>query len=135
MSDKKYKLKLKQVGARRIEVISDKWSFIVDLKEDFGGQNSGPDPSELVAAALGTCELLTGVVWASRRHATEIQNAEAEVTWEYGEKPERVSSINVVIRNVADQLGDNAAAFKAIAKGCTIAKTLKIPPELNLEIE
>ncbi len=135
MSDKVYKLKLKLIGPRKIEVISDKWSFVVDLKPEFGGQDSGPDPSEMVAAALASCELLTGVVWASRRHGKELHDVEAEVTWEYGEKPERVSSINVTIRNVADQLGDTAAAFKAIAKGCTISKTLKIPPQLNLEVE
>lgn len=135
MSDQDYKLTLKLVGPRKVEVISDKWSFVVDLKQEFGGQDSGPDPSELLAAALASCELLTGVVWASRRHGKELQNVEAEVTWEYGEKPERVSSINVVIKNVADQLGDKRDAFQAIAKGCTIAKTLKNAPELDLAIE
>jgi putative redox protein len=135
MSDKEYKLKLKQVGARKIEVISDKWSFVVDLKERFGGENSGPNPSELVAAAVASCEVLTGVVWASRRHGKELQNVEAEVTWEYGEKPERITNINVVIRNVADQLGDKTAAFKGIARGCTVSKTLKNPPDLELAVE
>ena len=41
----------------------------------------------------------------------------------------------MVIRNVAAQLGDKTAAFKAIAKGCTGSKTLKTPPELSLEVE
>jgi putative redox protein len=135
MSNQEYKLRLRQIGSRKLEVVSDKWSFVVDLKEEFGGENSGPDPSELVAAALAACEVLTGVAWASRRHATELQDVEAEVTWEYGEKPERISSINVVIKNVADRLGENTAAFKAIVKGCTISKTLKVPPELELEVE
>lgn len=135
MSDQVYKLKLRQIGPRKMEVVSDNWSFVVDLRERYGGDNSGPNPSELLVAAVASCEALTGVVWASRRHGKELQNVEAEVTWEYGEKPERISSINVVIRNVAAQLGDKTAAFKAIAKGCTVSKTLKTSPELDLEVE
>ena len=55
------KLKLKQVGPRKMEVVSDNWSFVVDLKEQFGGEDSGPNPSELTAAAVASCEVLTGV--------------------------------------------------------------------------
>lgn len=129
------KLKLKQIGARKMEVSSDNWSFVVDLKEKFGGENSGPNPTELAAAAVASCEALTGVVWASRRHRIELRDLEAEVEWEFAEKPERISRIDVTIRNVSAQLGDKTDAFKAIAKGCEISKTFKIPPELTLKVE
>ena len=131
------KLKLKQIGPRKMEVLSDNWSFVVDLKEKFGGEDSGPNPSELTAAAVASCEVLTGVFWASRRHNVELRDLEAEVQWEYGEKPERISRIDVVIRNVGTQLGDEnkIRAFTGIAKGCTVTKTLKIQPELTLKVE
>ena len=131
------KLKLKQVGPRKMEVVSDNWSFIVDLKEQFGGEDSGPNPSKLTAAAVASCEALTGVFWAARRHEIELTGIEAEVTWEYGNKPERISRIDVVIRNVASQLNDpkKMRAFEGIAKGCTVTKTLKITPELTLKVE
>jgi putative redox protein len=129
------KLLLKQTGPRKVEVISDKWSFIVDLKEQFGGENSGPNPSELFTAAVASCEMLTGVVWASRRHDIELKDLEAEVEWEYEEKPERIAKIDVTIRNVADQLGDKIKAFTAIAQGCTVTKTLKIQPDTTLKVE
>jgi len=80
-----------------MEVVSDKWSFVVDLKEEFGGEESGPNPSEFTAAALASCEALTGVVWAARRHRIELRDIEAEVSWEYGEKPERISGKNRAI--------------------------------------
>jgi len=118
-----------------MEVSSEDWSFVVDLKKQFGGENSGPNPSELMAAAVASCEVLTGIVWASRRHDLELENLEAEVQWEYEEKPERISRIEVVIRNAVGQLGARSEAFKAIAKGCTVTKTLKITPELTLRIE
>jgi len=118
-----------------MEVVSDNWSFVVDLPEQSGGENSGPNPSELVAAAVASCEALTGIVWSSRRHGKELSDLEAEVKWEYGERPERISRIHVRIRNVAAQLGSHADAFKAIAKGCTVTKTFKIPPELDLTVE
>jgi uncharacterized OsmC-like protein len=129
------KLLLKQTGPRKLEVISDKWSFIVDLKEQFGGENSGPNPSELFAAAVASCEMLTGVVWASRRHEIELKGLEAEVEWDYEERPERISKIDVTIRNAADQLGKNIKAFTAIAQGCTVTKTLKIQPDTTLKVE
>ncbi len=128
-------LKLKQIGPRKMEVISDRWSFVVDLKEKFGGEDSGPNPSELTAAALASCEVLTGVVWASRRHEIELRDIEAEVSWEYGEKPDRISRIDVTIRNVVSQLGEKTKGFTAIAKGCTISKTFKFQPELSLKVE
>lgn len=129
------KLKLKQVGPRKMEVISDDWSFVVDLKEQYGGENSGPNPSELTAAAVASCQALTGVVWASRRHGIELRGLEAEVEWEYGEKPDRISRIDVVIRNAASQLGDKTRAFIGMAKGCTVSKTLKMQPETSLTVE
>ncbi|MEI7449832.1 MAG: OsmC family protein [Desulfomonile sp.] len=129
------RLKLKQVGPRKMEVISDNWTFVVDLKEQYGGENSGPNPSELTVAALASCEVLTGVFWASNRHDIELRGLEAEVEWEYADKPDRISSIAVVIRNVANQLGEKTRAFTGIAKGCTITKTLKISPEMSLKVE
>ena len=76
-------LKLKQIGPRKMEVISDKWTFVVDLEAEFGGEDSGPNPSDLTAAALASCEVLTGIVWAARRHGVEFRDIEAEVTGEY----------------------------------------------------
>lgn len=118
-----------------MEVVSEQWKFTVDLKEAFGGQNKGPNPSELAAAALASCEVLTGIYWASKRHGLELENIEAEVEWEYGQKPDRITNFDVKIRNVQPQLGDRTRAFAAIAKGCTISKTLAMPPTLSLEVE
>lgn len=131
------KLKLKQIGPRKLEVSSDDWSYIVDLREKFGGENAGPNPSELLAGSVAACEVLTGVYWASNRHGIELRDVEAEVEWEYGQSPERVARVDVAIRNVGPQLGDEKKlkAFKGIAKGCLVTKTLKISPELNLDIE
>ena len=131
------KLTLKQIGPRKMEVLSDKWSFIVDLKEQFGGDDAGPNPSELMAAAVASCEVLTGIYWAAKRHQVELRDLNAEVRWDYETKPERISNIDVVIQNVADQLADEkkTRGFLGIAKGCTITKTLKIQPELTLRVE
>jgi uncharacterized OsmC-like protein len=129
------RLKLKQIGPRKLEVLSDKWSFIVDLKKRFGGEDSGPTPSELAAVALASCEVLTGVVWAENRYDIELRDLAADVSWEYEDKPERISRIDVTISNVSSQLEGKTKEFAAIAKGCTVAKTFKTPPQLNLKVE
>lgn len=128
-------LKLEQVGPRKLEVTGENWTFHVDLREQFGGENSAPNPSELAAAAVASCEVLTGIFWASQRHGIELRNVHAEVKWEYAEKPDRISKIEVSIKNVMAQLGEATRAFKGVAKGCTISKTLAIPPELTLKVE
>ncbi len=129
------KLKLIQTGPRCVTVMSDKWSFLVDLKEEFGGRNQGPNPSELVAAAVASCEMLTGIYWASRRHGVELENLEAEVEWEYGEKPDRITRFDVKISNVKDQLGEKTRGFAAMAKACTVSKTFAMPPVLTLDVD
>lgn len=129
------KLKLIQIGPRCVKVMSDHWSFLVDLKEEYGGKNQGPNPSELAAAAVASCEMLTGIFWASRRHGVELEHLEAEVEWEYGEKPDRISRFDVKIRGVQDQLGEKTKAFTAMAKACTVSKTFSMPPVMTLEVE
>ena len=131
----KMKLKLIQTGPRSVEVVSDRWKFLVDLKEEYGGKDEGPNPSELTAAAVASCEMLTGIFWASRRHGVELEKLEAEVEWEYGTKPDRITRFDVKIRGVKDQLGDKTRAFAAMAKACTVSKTFAMPPEMTLEVE
>ncbi|MGC8905829.1 MAG: OsmC family protein [Desulfomonilaceae bacterium] len=129
------KLKLIQTGPRSVEVVSDRWKFLVDLKEEYGGKDQGPNPSELTAAAVASCEMLTGIFWASRRHGVELEHLEAEVEWEYGTKPDRITRFDVKIRGVKDQLGDKTRGFAAMAKACTVTKTFAMPPEMTLEVE
>jgi uncharacterized OsmC-like protein len=86
---------------------------------------------------VAACEVLTAIYWASRRHSIELRDLEADVSWEYGEKPERISRIDVTISNVRDQLGDEKIerAFLGIAKGCTITRTLQMTPEMTTKLE
>jgi putative redox protein len=120
-----------------MEARTDKWTLVVDLRDEFGGEGSGPNPSELLVAAVASCETLTGVYWASHRHHTELTGLEAEVEWQYEHDPERISKIGVVIRNVASQLGDEAKlrGFKGVAKACTISRTLQHTPQLMTIVE
>jgi putative redox protein len=131
------RLKLTQTGPRRMEARTDKWTLVVDLREEFGGEGSGPNPSELLVAAVASCETLTGVYWASRRHDIELSGLEAEVEWQYERDPERISKIGVAIRNVAAQLEDEAMtrAFRGVARACTITRTLQHTPELAILVE
>ena len=66
--------KLKQIGPRKMEVISDKGSFVVDLGEKFGGDGSRPNPSELTAAAVASLR---------RAHGRRLgcQKAQNRIAW------------------------------------------------------
>lgn len=51
--------------------------WLADLPEDEGGQNKGPDPMEILAAALGACTSMTLRMYASRK---QMQLTQISVT-------------------------------------------------------
>ena len=50
----------------------------VDEPEEFGGEDSGPMPTELVAAALASC-FCVAIVWAARKKRIEVGDLEVQV--------------------------------------------------------
>ncbi len=49
-----------------------------DEPEEFGGQDTGPMPTELVAAALASC-FCVAIVWAARKRRIELGDLEVQV--------------------------------------------------------
>jgi putative redox protein len=76
------------------EITSDKHRFFSDEPKDAGGENAGPSPYELLAAALGACTSMTLGIYARRKqwplasvivrlkhsktHATDCADCETE---------------------------------------------------------
>ena len=51
-------------GRYQVEVHAGATTFLVDEPQAFGGLGSGPNPDDLMCAALGACTVMTVVVLA-----------------------------------------------------------------------
>jgi putative redox protein len=56
-----------RVGRYQMEVRAGGASFLVDEPESFGGLGSGPNPYDLLGAALGACTAMTLRLYADRK--------------------------------------------------------------------
>jgi putative redox protein len=55
------------VGRYQVEVHAGATSFLVDEPKAFGGLGSGPNPYDLICAALGSCTVMTVRLYAERK--------------------------------------------------------------------
>jgi putative redox protein len=66
-------------GSLRHEVWAGKHTLIADEPERLGGSDAGPNPYELLLAALGTCTSMTLIMYA-RRKGWPLEAVEVRLT-------------------------------------------------------
>lgn len=125
---------LRQVGEVQMQAEGDGWKLTFDVSPQYGGKHAGPEPTEMLAAALAACKALTGLVYA-RLKKIPLEGLTVRVEREYASKPQRVSRLKVAISGVGDQLGDRKERFIAAMNACPVANTLRNPPEIELSVE
>jgi putative redox protein len=54
-------------GAFQVRVATGDHSFLMDEPSSVGGLSSGPSPFDMLCAALGSCTLMTMMLYASRK--------------------------------------------------------------------
>jgi putative redox protein len=109
--------------------------LVTDVPIDRGGQNAGPSPTDLVAAALGSC-LLTTLAFLARRNELPIQGANATVVKELSpSKPQRISRLSVTIRvPQGGQISEpDRQRLSTAIEFCTVHHSLH--PEIDVPVE
>lgn len=61
-------------------------TFLADEPVDLGGQNSGPTPAEMLAAALASCTTITVQMYASRKE-WPLEEVIVDVEVDYTSEP------------------------------------------------
>ena len=109
--------------------------LVVDEPEEDGGGDSGPRPTELLAAALATCTAITLEMYAGRKD-WELGKVEVAVDFETpsAEAPPR---FHVRIKVPAQLSDEQRERLLVIARKCPVHRTLaskdaKIDDELEL---
>ncbi len=94
-----------------------------DAPKDNNGRGETFSPTDLVAAALGSC-LLTVMAISAEKDGLDMRGATAEVTKEMAANPRRVARLNVEIRMPSKIGKKDRDKLETIARTCPVAKSL-----------
>ncbi len=105
-------------------------SISTDAPQGSGGQGSCFSPTDLVAAALGSCILTTiGLVTERLDPAAEIR---IEIEKEMQATPRRVGSLKLTIHLPQHLSADECAQMERVAKACPVR--LSLHPDIRVEM-
>lgn len=98
-------------------------SVRVDEPEDNGGADTGPKPTELLAAALASCTAITVEMYAERK-GWDLGEVEVRVDYEAGPREELDSGFDVALRLPADLEPEQVERILRIAGKCPVHRAL-----------
>jgi putative redox protein len=125
-------LTVRSLGGLQQQILAPPHSFVADEPEEYGGDNAGVDPYELLLSALGACTNMTLLMYA-RRKDWDLVSVETTLTNDriYGEDCLRCEEdgqyMDVVRRDIAlrGRLTDEqVAVLTRVAGRCPVHKTL-----------
>jgi uncharacterized OsmC-like protein len=123
---------VRSLGRYQQQILAPPHSFVADEPEDYGGDNVGVDPYELLLSALGACTNITLLMFA-RRKGWDLRSVETTLTNDriYGEDCRRCEDDNeyldvlqrdVVLRGKLTET--QVERLRRIAGKCPVHKTL-----------
>jgi putative redox protein len=116
-------------GGMVVDVSGRGHALRVDEPPEFGGTDTGPMPTELVAAALASCFCLA-LAWAARKRRVALEALEVAVRPRRAPGEPRHGRYDVRVhaplpRETLEPLVRLAERF------CWVTNTLKTPPEIH----
>jgi putative redox protein len=104
-----------------------------DAPKDNMGKGAAFSPTDLVAAALGSC-MLTVMGIAAARHNIDIKGTTVEVSKEMVTAPvRRIGSISVILHMASGIPQDKRSMLEAAAHSCPVHKSLH--PDVQTPIQ
>lgn len=94
----------------------------VDEPLESGGEDSGPDPQELLAVSLASCTAITIEMYAARK-GWDIGNVEVDVQYSPAERG-TPTKFDVVLRLPEDLPDEQVERLQVIAAKCPVHRTL-----------
>jgi putative redox protein len=109
-------------GAGKLQQIIDigPHRILSDAPKAYGGEESGPGPHDLLAAALGACTALTVTMYAQRK-GMDLQDIEVRI--EHGQH-DGIYMLTRHIRYIGGLRAEERERLTDIANKCPVHKTL-----------
>src|SRR5271169_6705424 len=105
----------------------------IDEPVDAGGQDTGPDPQELLAVSLASCTAITMEMYAERK-GWDIGHVEVDVQYTPAERG-CPTKFDVVLRLPADMPEEQVERLKVIVAKCPVHRTLDGEVMFNERVE
>lgn len=116
----------------RTQIKTDDHLFIADEPIDLGGSDLGPNPGELLSAALASCSAITMKMYASRK-GWKLDEVIVDVDYERNAK-ENITQFIKKIEIKGDLDEDQKERLFEIASRCPIHRILENPTEIKSEL-
>jgi putative redox protein len=123
----------RQNGSYKHRVVVRTHTLTVDEPEDEGGEDTGPDPQEMLAVSLSSCVAITVEMYA-RRKGWEIGDVECEVDYEPAQRGSP-TKFHLVLRLPKELPEDQRERLMQIAAKCPVHRTLEGEVMFDEEIE
>lgn len=105
--------------------------ILTDLKPEFGGEDTGPEPHDILAAALAACTTLTVTLYAKRKgYALD----EIKVSIKHGQEG-NAYALHRHIDYVGNLREDEKQRLTEIANKCPVHKTLSGTIQITTEAQ
>ena len=110
-------------GSYRHTVSVRSHDLVVDEPKDQGGEDSGPDPQEMLAVSLASCVAITVEMYATRK-GWSIGDVECEVEYEPAQRGSP-TKFHLILRLPKELPEDQRERLMQIAAKCPVHRTLE----------
>jgi putative redox protein len=101
----------------------------VDEPPEFGGEDSGPMPTELIAIALSSC-MCIAIAWAARKRRVELEDLRVHVQPHRVVGEPRHGAYDLWIES-STPAADLAPVVDLAKRYCWVTNTISTPPEIR----
>jgi putative redox protein len=121
-------------GQHRFEVKVEGHRLLVDGGTASRGRDSGPTPTELLAASLASCAAAYAESYlASRGHSTSGLAVGCHYRLST-DRPPRVAVLHVTVTTPTELPVDRRRALLKAVEQCMVGNTLRMPPIINVVV-
>jgi uncharacterized OsmC-like protein len=110
-----------------------KHKIVTDQPVSNGGQDAGPTPPMIFVSSLAMCVGVYAIFYC-QRHKINYQGLTVKTEWAKADNPARVGSVTMRISLPDGCPEEHKAKLHAMVEKCMIHNTLKVSPEITIEI-
>ena len=121
LKDKKVQLLHEESGAQ----------IITDAPKDNGGEGNNFSPTDLVAAAFGSC-VLTTILLVAERDGLDMSGSRFSVEKHMSASPRRIAELPLVVYLPAELTSEQRAKYERVGRTCPVHHSLH--PDVKAKI-